>query len=175
MEADKKKRSEKEFHSCYMPVVNNAEGWSRISVEYDRPNFKVFVYDHTVQDFVHCFSMEITLDYQGYFLMSASAGDFNPYTTTVESFKLFDPKIFWKNTGELVKDRNAKGKKEGLGQIIAGRVSDLIHTRAEKTGEELSAMNSTHLMNQIAAQDYYIRPTLSKTEELLTKLQQHFA
>ena len=107
--------------------------------------------------------------------MSASAGDFNPYTTTVESFKLFDPKIFWKNTGELVKDRNAKGKKEGLGQIIAGRVSDLIHTRAEKTGEELSAMNSTHLMNQIAAQDYYIRPTLSKTEELLTKLQQHFA
>lgn len=49
-EVDKKKQ-EKEFHSCYMPVVNNAEGWTRISLEYEAPNFKVFVFDHVTQEF----------------------------------------------------------------------------------------------------------------------------
>lgn len=78
-EVDKKKRSEKEFHQCFMPVVNNPEGWSRISIEYERPNLKVFVFDHTTQEFQHCFSMEVILDYNGYFVISASGGDFNPY------------------------------------------------------------------------------------------------
>lgn len=113
-EVDKKKKSEKEFHSCYAWVVNNPEGWSRISVEYERPNLKVFIYDHVSQEFAHCFSMEVILDYEGYFVIAASAGDFNPYYSQVESFKLFDPKIFWKNSGDFNKDRNAKGKKEGL-------------------------------------------------------------
>ena len=58
--------------------------------------------------------MEVLLDYNGYFVLSASAGDFNPYYTQVESFKLFDPKIFQKNNSDVNKDRNAKGKKEGL-------------------------------------------------------------
>lgn len=60
--------------------------------------------------------MEIELNYNGYFLISAASGDFNPYYSQVESFKLFDPKIFQKNSNEIIKDRNAKSKtaKEGL-------------------------------------------------------------
>jgi hypothetical protein len=81
--------------------------------------------------------MEILLDYNGFFLLSSSSGDFNPYFTQIESFKLFDPKIFQKNNNDIGKDRNAKSKKEGLSEQITNRVSDLIHTRAVKTGEEL--------------------------------------
>lgn len=157
-----------------MPVVNNPEGWNRISVEYDRPNLKVFVFDHTKGEFTHCFTMEVTLDYEGYFLVSASSGDFNPYGTSIESFKLFDPKVFHKNPESITKDRNAKGKKQGLQEIITSRVSDLIHSRAERTGEELQNYNTTQLLNQIAIQDYYVRPTLKRTEELLLQLQNHF-
>lgn len=154
--------------------MNNPEGWSRISVEYERPNFKVFIYDHAVQDFVHCFSMEVVLDYEGYFVIAASAGDFNPYYTQVESFKLFDPKIFWKNGDTVGRDRSAKAKKEGLSEQINNRVSDLIHTRAVKSGEEIQLFNTTGLMNQVAIQDFYLRPALMKTEELLDTLQSHF-
>jgi hypothetical protein len=148
-EIDKKKKSERDFHSCYATVVNNAEGWSRISVEYERPNLKVFIFDHATQEFSHCFSMEIVLDYEGYFLISASAGDFNPYYSQVESFKLFDPKVFWKNNGEMARDRNAKGK-QSLSEQINNRVNDLIHTRAVKSRDEILVTNSTSLMNQIA-------------------------
>jgi hypothetical protein len=81
--------------------------------------------------------MEILLDYNGFFLLSASSGDFNPYFTQIEAFKLFDPKIFQKNSNDISKDRNSKSKKEGLSEQITNRVSDLIHTRAIKTGEEL--------------------------------------
>ena len=36
--------------------------------------------------------MEIELNYPGYFLVSAASGDFHPYYSIVESFKIFDPK-----------------------------------------------------------------------------------
>lgn len=81
---DRKKKHEREFHSCFQPVVNNPEGWSRISIEYEKPNLKVFVFDHATLEFAHCFSMEIVLDYEGYFVISASSGDFNPYFTYVD-------------------------------------------------------------------------------------------
>jgi|LakMenEpi03Aug12_release.lakeMendotaPanAssembly.Ray.scaffolds.fasta_scaffold354897_1 hypothetical protein len=50
--------------------------------------------------------MEILLDYNGFFLLSASSGDFNPYFTQIEAFKFFDPKIFQKNINDISKDRN---------------------------------------------------------------------
>ena len=79
--------------------------------------------------------MEVILDYNGYFVISASGGDFNPYFSQLESFKLFDPKIFWKNAGDLGKERGEKKKREGLSQTITNRVSDLIHTRASLTDD----------------------------------------
>lgn len=156
-------------------MVNNPEGWSRISIEYEKPNLKVFVFDHVTLEFVHCFSMEIVLDYEGYFLISASSGDFNPYFTQIDSFKLFDPKVYYKAPSDAIKDKQAKSRKEGLSQIINNRVSDLIHTRAVKTGDELERFNRTQLMNQVAVQDYYIRPTLKQTEDSFNKLRDHFA
>ena len=120
-----------------MPVVNNPEGWTRISLEYEAPNFKVFVFDHVTQEMQHCFSMEIELNYNGYFVIAGSSGDWNPYMSQIESFKLFDPKIFQKNSNDMGKDRSNKSKKEGLSEQINKRVTDLIHTRAEKTGDEL--------------------------------------
>lgn len=156
-------------------MVNNPEGWSRISIEYEKPNLKVFVFDHVTLEFVHCFSMEIVLDYEGYFLISASSGDFNPYITQVDSFKLFDPKVYYKSPSDAIKDKQAKTRKEGLSQIISNRVSDLIHTRAVKTGDELERFNRTQLMSQVAVQDYYIRPTLKQTEDSFNKLRDHFA
>jgi len=38
------------------------------------------------------------------------------------------------------------------------------------SGEEIQNFNSTALMNQIAIQDFYIRPSLTKAQQLLTTL-----
>jgi len=44
--------------------------------------------------------MEVTLDYEGYFLISAFSGEFNPYYHYLDQFMLFNPKVFHKQTSD---------------------------------------------------------------------------
>ena len=73
--------------SCYWPVIN-ADGWSRLSLEYNDQTLKVaFLADG---EFETCFVAQRPLDFEGYFVFVASSGDFMPHEVTLDSFMLFD-------------------------------------------------------------------------------------
>jgi hypothetical protein len=75
----------------------------------------------------------------------------------------------------ITKEREAKSKKDGLSGIINDRVEDLIHKRALLDKQSIQYLDNKQLIGQITVQDYYVRPTLKKTEQLLNQLQSHFA
>ena len=51
----------------------------------------VSVFDQESQQYLHCFSQEINIDYEGFFVISASSGTMFPQYNFVNSFKLLDP------------------------------------------------------------------------------------
>ena len=70
---------------------NLNSGSARISIEYDGEVVSISVLDFESQEFVHCFSIEQKLDYNGYFAVSASSGFSVPDSVFLNSFKVFDP------------------------------------------------------------------------------------
>ena len=52
----------------------------------------VYLYDIFAETFEFCFSLEANLDFNGYFLLSAGSGSYNPDHVYLHSFKLYDPK-----------------------------------------------------------------------------------
>lgn len=77
--------------TCYRELTGKQLHFSKVAVEYERPMLSVSVYDHESAQFVHCFSQEIILDYNGFFVISASSGFAHPQYNYVNSFKVFDP------------------------------------------------------------------------------------
>jgi hypothetical protein len=52
----------------------------------------VYLYDIFAETYEFCFSLEANLDFNGYFLLSAGSGSYNPDHVYLHSFKLYDPK-----------------------------------------------------------------------------------
>lgn len=97
-----------------------------MAVEYEKPMLSVSVYDHESSQFVHCFSREIVLDYEGFFVISASSGFSNPQYNYVNSFKVFDP-TNGKSNHRFEDSHARKAEREHYAASIADTISDLIH------------------------------------------------
>lgn len=76
---------------CYRELTGKHLQFSKIAIEYEKPMLRVSTYDHESQQFAHCFSQDIDLDYEGFFVISAASGTIYPQYNFVNSFKLFDP------------------------------------------------------------------------------------
>jgi len=88
---------------------------------------------------VHCFSYDIhDLDFNGYFALSASSGNPGvayPVYNTVNSFKIYDPKVV--STSHHFEDSHReKAAHEHYAETIAARTDDLIHTGAAGTSPD---------------------------------------
>ena len=64
--------------TCFRELTGKHLHFSKIAIEYEKPMLTVQVYDHESQQFVHCFSQDIELDYEGFFVISASSGTVFP-------------------------------------------------------------------------------------------------
>ena len=85
---------------CFKEVFGDKLHFSKLKIEYEEPVIRVSVFEHDSAQFVHCFSMDMPeLNYQGIFAISASSGTDpnNPIYTTVNSFKVYDPKLVQMN------------------------------------------------------------------------------
>lgn len=123
--------------------------FSKISIEYENPMLQVSVFDHESQAMVHCFTQDIELDYDGYFVIAASSGTVFPQYNFVNSFDLLDPKT--PSTSHHMEDsHNKKAEYEHYAESIAATVSDLIHIGVEEMGEEFEDMEEDELLDMIA-------------------------
>ena len=77
--------------NCYVNWRNTEQGYAKISIEYERPYLKVFHYDQSSEQFMHCFTMERELDFEGFFVIAGSSGRLPSDWAYLNSFKLFDP------------------------------------------------------------------------------------
>jgi hypothetical protein len=73
--------------SCYWPVIN-AHGWSRLSLEYSDADqtLSVSFLSAETSEFHSCFVTKASLDFEGYFVIVASSGDFMPHEISLDSF-----------------------------------------------------------------------------------------
>lgn len=114
----------------------------------------VSVYDHSSAQFVHCFSQEIILDYNGLFVISASSGFAHPQYNFVNSFKVFDPTNVKSN--HRFEDSHArKAEREHYATSIAETISDLIH---DHDGEEdnFQDLELEDALETVAIQDFQL-------------------
>lgn len=72
-------------------IRNLPQGFTRIKIEYEKPITHVSVLDHDNGEWAHCLSIEKELDFNGYFLVSASSGVSVPDSVFLNSLKVFDP------------------------------------------------------------------------------------
>jgi len=79
--------------TCYRELTGSHLQFSKIQIEYESPILSVSVFDHESQQFLHCFSQEINLYFEGFFVISASSGTIFPQYNFVNSFKMFDPTV----------------------------------------------------------------------------------
>jgi hypothetical protein len=70
----------------------------RIQLEYEQATrtMTAMIYDKDNDSFERCFKMNLKkeLDFNGYFVIAGSSGDYIPFEHRLESFKLFYPKVF---------------------------------------------------------------------------------
>ena len=52
---------------------------------------RVEFFDHESEQFMHCFSAEVDLSYEGFFVLSGHSGMLNPDYLFINSFELYDP------------------------------------------------------------------------------------
>ena len=158
---------------CYREVTGGHLHFSKIAIEYEKPMLSVSVYDHDSAQFVHCFSQDINLDYEGFFAISASSGSIAPQYNFVNSFKLFDPTVI--KTNHHFEDSHAmRAEHDHYGSSIAATISDLIHMGAVQTGEEFADMDTEEMVETVAIQTYYLQTHLDYTHELLSYAAKHY-
>ena len=110
---------------CYTNWRNTEQGYAKISIEYERPYIKVFFYDHNSSQFMHCFTMEKDLDFEGFFVIAGSSGRNPSDHNYLNSFKLFDP--LKAQTNHHYQDaHDRKSMSENLADTMALKVQDLI-------------------------------------------------
>ena len=85
------KREDKGDNQCYRQLRNMDSGFTRFAIEYDGHSTSVNIIDFVSGEFMHCFSLEQKLDYNGYFVVSASSGFSVPDSVFLSTFKVFDP------------------------------------------------------------------------------------
>ena len=98
---------------------------------------------------MHCFSQEITLDYEGFFVISASSGTNFPQYNFLNSFKVFDPTTV--ATNHHFEDSHAQRvEHDHYASSIAATISDLIHIGAHDMGEDFDDMDIDELLETVA-------------------------
>ena len=123
--------------------------FSKIAIEYERPMLQVSVFDHGAQAMVNCFTQDIDLDYDGFFVISASSGQTFPQYNFVNSFDLLDPKTT--QSSHHQEDSHAKkAEYEHYAESISATVADLIHIGAHEMGEDFDEWTADDLMEIIA-------------------------
>lgn len=90
-DGEKGTRQSEPSEKCYRELTGSHLHFSKIQIEYEKPILSVAVYDHESEQFVHCFSQLVELDYNGFFVISASSGTSAPQYNYVNSFELYDP------------------------------------------------------------------------------------
>ena len=93
--------------------------------------------------------MQIDLDFEGYFAISASSGNAFPNSNTVNSFKLFNPKVV-KTSHHFEDAHRQKADHEHYVEAIVERIGDLFHTGADKMGESFESLSRDELLESIA-------------------------
>ena len=160
-------------NQCYHELTGSHLQFSKIAIEYEKPMLQVSVFDHEAQAMVHCFTQDIELDYDGFFVISASSGSVFPQYNFVNSFDLLDPKT--PQTSHHQEDSHQrKAEHEHYAESIAATVSDLIHTGAHEMGEDFEDMTADELMEIIAEQTFYMHHEFDYTNQLLHQMAGHF-
>ena len=122
-------------NTCYRELTGNHLHFSKVAIEYEKPMLTVSTYDHDSQQFVHCFSQDIDLDYEGFFVISASAGAIFPQYNVVNSFKVFDPTVV-KMSHHFEDSHARRAEHDHFASGMADTISDLIHMGAVEQGED---------------------------------------
>ena len=160
---------------CYKHLTGKDVPFSKIAIEYEKGGLTVSVYDHEVQGFVHCFSQDVTLDYEGFFVISASSGDLmgnSAQHTYMNSFKLFDPTAY-KISRHFEEMEERKAEHVKLSSLYSEMVSDLIHDGAVEMGE--FDLTEEELTETLAVQMYYLQSkTFIEAEHMLGIMSGHF-
>jgi len=156
--------------TCNKEVTGDLN-FSKITIEYEKPMLNVNVWDHEAQQFVHCLSHDIELDYEGFFVIAASSGAVQPYHNYINSFELYDPTEV--STSHHYEDSHArKAEHEHYGTSIAATITDLIHDGAEEMDEV--QWNEEDLMEITSTQMFWMPKNFEYTESLLQQMSAHF-
>ena len=134
---------------CFREVTGSHLSFSKIAVEYESPMLHVSTWDHESAQFVHCFSQDIKLDYEGFFVVSASSATSFPQYNFLNSFKVYDPTQV--KTNHHFEDSHAlKAEHEHYASSIAATITDLIHVGVHDMGEDFEELDDDEMMEMIA-------------------------
>ena len=157
--------------TCYRELTGKHLHFSKIAIEYEKPMLSVSVYDHESAQFVHCFSQDIVLDFNGFFVISASSGFAHPQYNFVNSFKVFDPTHVQSN--HHFEDSHArKAEREHYALSIADTVTDLIHDQSDE--EDFLDLATEEALEVVASQVFYLQYRLADTHNMLATMSHHF-
>ena len=158
---------------CFRELTGSHLQYSKVAIEYEKPMLHVSTYDHDSQQFLHCFSQDIVLDYEGFFVISASSGLNFPQYNFLNSFKVFDPTTV-KSNNHFEDSHNMKAEHEHYAESMAATISDLIHIGAHDMGEDFEEMETEDMLMTIAEQNFYMQQTFEYTHALLYQMSNHF-
>jgi hypothetical protein len=113
--------------------------------------------------------MEQKLDYNGYFLVSASSGFSVPDSVFLSAFKVFDPTKVVTNH-HFQDSHERKAEYEHYARNIARKVNDLIHDNSGNLQMDGSMPDVELLRSSINKQDYSVQTNLDVTDSMLTQL-----
>ena len=113
------------------------------------------------------------LDYEGFFVISASSGFNFPQYNFVNSFKMFDPTT--PSTNHHFEDSHAmRAEHDHYARSKADTIADLIHIGAHDLGEDFEEMDTDDLLETIAIQTFYMHRMFEYTHGLLYQMGNHF-
>ena len=170
------KAQSKSDQQCYREVLGDYLPFSKIAIEYEKPFLRVSTYDHDAKEYVHCFSFDIpTLDYKGYFAVSASSASGTssvPMYNVINSFKLYNPKVVAMDH-HFEASHQRKADHEHFADSISARTRDLIHEGIKFIDEDGFEVIPEDMYRALAEQTYFLQPMIQDTEALLYDVRDH--
>lgn len=123
---------------------------------------KVSFFNQQSQVFEPCFSLQVDLEFEGIFLMSASSGFKDPDHHYVHSFKAWDASAEVLNT--RFQDSHArKASTEHMAEKLGEAGADYITQKQAS----LHGLSQAELLEMIGREDYQIHKQFVKAEENL--------
>jgi len=133
-------------HICYRQLRNlPPDQFTKLRIQYEHPLLSVLYFNQNTYQYELCFTMELDLQFKGYFLISGGSGIQIPDHAYVKSFKLYDAKVY-ANNEHYQEARRAKAQHEGIQENMHAK--DLLYHRSDKEASQ-NHNNLEELFNKI--------------------------